>query len=225
MLTTKRKEPHEMLGPEQRLFSAEQTYGYTVVHAFDYCGHRFEIRKIVENKDAQKEKVIFGVHAEDGTAHVRIDGQLSCENVFTMEYGTNYKLELRRTPVKQAGHIPHLAATVVGQLATRVITVWCSDTRQSLGDRRVYDEFLQTDPYWKEQVQVDTQDLPLVGTRSVVTRRKEAVGSETAENSLTASKLARSTQLQDVPMSENVPALQARTTGACLDQQAEGENS
>jgi hypothetical protein len=66
-----------------------------------------------------------------------------------------------------------LEATVVGQLTTHVMSVWRSDTRQSLGDRRVYDEFLQTDPFWKEQVQVDTQDLLLVGTRSIVTRRKE----------------------------------------------------
>jgi hypothetical protein len=66
-----------------------------------------------------------------------------------------------------------LEATVVGQLTTHVMSVWRSDTRQSPGDRRVYDEFLQTDPFWKEQVQVDTQDLLLVGTRSIVTRRKE----------------------------------------------------
>ncbi len=168
----------EILSPEQRLLLAEQTYGYTVVHEFEYAGQRFQIRKMVKHKDAQKEQVIFGVHAQDGIPHIRIDGQLSRENVFTMEYGKNYKLELRETPIKLAGHIHHLEATVVGQLVTHVIAVWRSDTRQSLGDRRVYDEFLQTDSYWKEQVQVDTQDIPLVGTRSVVTRRKEAIGSE-----------------------------------------------
>ncbi len=90
-----RKETSELLSPEQDLLRAEQTYGYAVVHAFDYAGHRFEIRKIVESKDAQQERVIFGVHAEDGTAHVRIDGRLSREQVFTMEYGINYKLDLR----------------------------------------------------------------------------------------------------------------------------------
>jgi hypothetical protein len=153
---------------------AEQTYGYTVIHEFEYAGQRFQIRKMVKHNDAQKEQVIFGVHAQDGTPHIRIEGQLSRENVFTMEYGKNYKLELRETPIKRAGHIPHLEATVIGQLVMHEIAVWRSDTRQSLGDRRVYDEFLQTDPYWKEQVQVDTQDIPLVGTRSVVTRRKAA---------------------------------------------------
>jgi hypothetical protein len=139
------RETDEVLSPEQRLLLAEQTCGYTVVHEFEYAGQRFQIRKVIEHKDAQKEKVIFGVYAQDGTAHIRIDGQLSSENVFTMEYGKNYKLELRETPIKLAGHIPHLEATVVGQLVTHVITVWRSDTHQSLGDRRVYDEFLQID--------------------------------------------------------------------------------
>jgi len=144
---------------------------------FQLNGNIYEVRKMEKINKFGPPSIILGVYDEKGP-HIWFDGfwqELEDNKIeFSNKSASNLDITIDEEAerlVKKDGHVANLAAITIGELVSQnIINRWRSSTVQTTGGKKIY-EFLQTDDYWRQKVEVNSERVPQVGTRSIVTKR------------------------------------------------------